>query len=201
MHVRVVGRRRRVLRRRDARAAAQADRRGDRRPLLHAGQRRGAARGDQLQRPRRHGRRRARAVGHAGAVPDAGRPRSPPSGATAACGAWRESRREQTAETRRTQRTSSQRSLRALRFLLFAVSWHVVRRAPLRAADAPARHHRRAWRRGARARSFRQWATTFIERRRRKTRSPTRTSRCSRDKRGDQGGGVDEGVHRSRGAA
>ena len=69
MHVRVVGRRRRVLRRGDARAAAQADRRGDRRPLLHARQRGVAARSHQLQRPRRHRRRRARAVGHAGALP------------------------------------------------------------------------------------------------------------------------------------
>ena len=42
-----------------------ARRRGHRRPLLHAGDRRVAARGDQLQRPRRHGRRRARPVGHA----------------------------------------------------------------------------------------------------------------------------------------
>ena len=38
------------------------------------GQRRVAARSDQLQRPRRHRRRRARAVGHAGAVPRARRP-------------------------------------------------------------------------------------------------------------------------------
>ena len=79
-----VGRRRRVLRRGDARAAAQAHRRGDRRPLLHAGQRRVAARGHQLQRPRRHGRRRARTVGHAGAAAPAARPSSAPNGPTAA---------------------------------------------------------------------------------------------------------------------
>src|SRR6185295_6458817 len=68
-----LGGRRRVLRRGDAGAAYEADRRRHRRPLLHRRQRRLAAGGDQLQRPRRHRRRRARALGHAGAVLHAGR--------------------------------------------------------------------------------------------------------------------------------
>src|SRR5262249_43333429 len=68
-----IGRRRRVLRRRDARAAPEADCRGNRRPLLHAGERVGAARSGQLHRSRRDGGGRTRAVGHAGAADDAGR--------------------------------------------------------------------------------------------------------------------------------
>ena len=47
-----------------ARAAA-ADRRGNRRPVLHAGDDGVAAGGSQVHRPRRHDRRRARALAHA----------------------------------------------------------------------------------------------------------------------------------------
>ena len=61
--------RRRVLRPDDARAAAAAHRGGNRRPLLHAGHRRGHGRRRSLRRPGRHLGRRARALEHANRPP------------------------------------------------------------------------------------------------------------------------------------
>ena len=105
----------------------QADRAGDRRPLLHGRQRRVAARGPEVFRPRRHRGRRARAVAHAGAAADAGRACSASSGDFAATGGWRDP--QKTGEQKQTSTSrafSCCSSVCCCRSSAFAQSTHLL---------------------------------------------------------------------------
>ena len=165
MHLRVSAGDARVLRRGDARAAAEADRRGNRRPVLHGGQRGVAARSDQLQRTRRDRRRRARTVGHAGAAHAAARPGGRRVGVSAARGGWRDGRR-----------SSVVGSLVRLRHCCVCRAlWRARARGGAGLAHPRRHRRRRATRRTpSSSTSGRRRSST---RRRRRTACPTRTSR------------------------
>ena len=89
--------------------------------LLHARQRRLAAGGHQLQRPRRHGRRRTRTVGHAGAADPAAGAWSAASGHSGARGDWRDGRLNHEVTKARRSGTDIRRV-----FVSFAGYWIVV---------------------------------------------------------------------------
>ena len=156
-----VGRRQRVLRRGDARAAAQAHRRGNRRPLLHAGQRGVAARGDQLQRPRRHGRRRARTVGHAGAAAPAAGLHRRRVGATGARGDSRE--RSVTAESRSSQHEGSGSAISACSAVSRVLAAVRVARGAAAAQDSHLLVITGVAGDEEHAKQFHEWATTLID--------------------------------------
>ncbi len=80
----------RVLRRRDARAAAQADGERDGRQVLHAGDGGHAGRRRGAEQARRDGRESDGSVGHAGDLPAARRARDARSGRTGRRGGWHE---------------------------------------------------------------------------------------------------------------